>query len=137
MLLTSRPQRPLPWGRLLATMGGLWIAPVGAGGVVFLMSMPLTLLADHQPYSGLAVGLGLVGLGLILSPAFAWIGWLLAVPLVVLAVLRGWFGWGSALLIGAAAGAVAGDLAGTDLALPFGILALLVLRAILGRLLPL
>jgi glucose-6-phosphate-specific signal transduction histidine kinase len=70
---------------------------------------------------------------LVLSPLFSWIGWLIALPPVWLALRFGWFGWLSAAAIGAAAGGVAGEIAGTALALPFGLVALVALRAVLGR----
>jgi glucose-6-phosphate-specific signal transduction histidine kinase len=74
---------------------------------------------------------------LLFSPVFSWIGWILALPAVTLALRFGWFGWLSAALIGAIAGAVAGEALQIEAAPAFGLVALLCLRALLGRRLPL
>jgi hypothetical protein len=78
-----------------------------------------------------------ISYALLFSPAFSWVGWILALPPVTLALWRGWFGWISAGLIGAGAGALAGALVDTELALPFGVVGLVALRAVLGRVLTL
>ncbi len=96
--------------------------------------------SDILPHQQVSAEFGLLiwfsATALTFSPLFSWIGWLIALPPVTLALRLGWLGWVEALLIGAAAGAIAGSLAEIEAALPFGVGALLVLRAVLGRLLP-
>ncbi len=132
-LLTSRPQRPLPLSQLVLAMAALWLAPVGIG----LLGLALTYGFGWLITSEAALGLWLSAYALLMSPLFSWIGWLIALPAVMLVLHRGWFGWASAALVGIAAGASAGALAETAIALPFGLVAILALRAVLGRLVPL
>ena len=71
---------------------------------------------------------------LIISPAFSWIGLLFLVPVVVLLVARGWFGWLSALLAGALTGSLATAIMGgpgSVVGLIFGAGAGIILRAAL------
>ena len=135
-LLTSRPQHPLSWRKLTATVGMLWLAPVTLGLVGLFIFATISKVSDDFESADALLALWFYSYALLLSPLFSWIGWLLALPPVALALKRGWFGWGAAMMIGAAAGALAGAVADTELALPFGILALLALRAALGRVMP-
>lgn len=109
-----------------------WIAPVGIGLIVLVSAMAIGRL-----WADWGLGLWLLANLLVFSPLYSWIGWLIALPLVMLALRWGWFGWGVAGLIGGGSGLLAGALAEAEVALPFGILALLALRAVLGRMLPL
>jgi len=136
-LLTSHPQRPLPWARLLGSVAALWVAPVALGLAGLMLFIAANRLLDGQGGADIVLGLWFFSYALVLSPVFSWVGWLIALPPVALAVHRGWFGWGAAALIGAAAGSIAGAAVETEIALPFGVLALLALRALLGRVLPL
>lgn len=131
-LLHSAPQRPLPWGALALWIGVLWMVPVVIGllGLGLFMVIPTT-------WAEAGLRLWFYANALLFSPLFSWIGWLIALPFVALALNRGWFGWAPAGLIGAAAGAMAGAVADSEIALPFGLVAVLALRAVLGRALPL
>jgi hypothetical protein len=124
----SLPQRPLPWRALLASAAALWLAPVLPG----LLGLGL-FLALGQALGEAALALWAASMALCLSPLFSWIGWLIALPAVALALRAGWFGWAGALAIGAGAGFLAGEAAQSDLGLPFGLVAILALRALLGR----
>lgn len=135
-LLTSHPQHPLAWGKVVSAAALLWLAPVALGLAGMLLSMAVNRLSDGQSGADALLWLGFLSYALLLSPAFSWIGWLLALPLVALALNRGWFGWGTAAAIGAVAGAIAGAAIDSEIALAFGIVALLALRALLGRMLP-
>jgi len=110
----------------------LWIAPVGLGLIGLALAVPAGRLWAES-----SLELWFIASALIFSPLYSWIGWLIALPSVMLALWQGWFGWATALLIGAGSGLVAGTLADTEISLPFGIVALLVLRAVLGRIMPL
>lgn len=131
-LLRSQPQVPLRWPPLLVSVAALWLAPIAVG----LLGLAM-YFAFGRIWADLGLGVWFVANALTLSPLFSWLGWLIALPMIWAALRHGWFGWASAALIGAAAGAAAGKLADTELALPFGILAILALRFVLGRLLPL
>lgn len=73
---------------------------------------------------------------LMMSPVLSWLGLLLAAPLVVVLLNRGWFGWIPALALGIACGAVTAYLMHHELAISFGAALLLILRAVIGRLCP-
>ena len=90
------------------------------------MSAKTVIPAEAQLYL-----YGLVYL-LIFSPVFSWVGWVIAAPVIWFLLRDGWFGWGSAALVGIVIGAVAGGLVGTSAALPFGLVAILALRLLLG-----
>lgn len=72
----------------------------------------------------------------LISPAISWLGLVLVAPFIAVLMDRGWFGWGTALMIGVAAGAAIGAWIGLTLAIPFGGLQFLALRAVLGRISP-
>lgn len=131
-LLRSAAQRPLPLGTLVLWTAVLWLAPLLVGLIGLGMFM-----AIGKTWADAGLGVWFVANALFFSPLFSWIGWLIALPMVALALQRGWFGWGPAAGIGAAAGAMAGAVADTEIALPFGLIAVLILRAVLGRALPL
>ena len=128
----THPQTPLPVASVLFSCFLLWIAPVGLGLTGLVLAVAVGRLWAEP-----ALVLWFVASGLIFSPLYSWIGWLVALPPVMLALLQGWFGWAVAIAIGAGSGLAAGALADTEAALPFGIAALLVLRAVLGWTLPL
>jgi hypothetical protein len=111
----------------------VWLLPMALGLAGLLLTFAVNRLAGAEA----ALVPWAISYALLFSPAFSWTGWLLALPPVALALWRGWFGWGSAGLIGAGAGALAGAMVDTELALPFAIVSLLALRALMGRLLPL
>ena len=120
----------MPLATILLSFLVLWIAPVGLGLIGLLLAVVVGRLWAEP-----ALGLWFIASGLIFSPLYSWIGWLVALTPVMLALQQGWFGWVVAIAIGAGSGLVAGALADTEVALPFGIAALLVLRAVLGRIL--
>ncbi len=127
-LIRSAPLSPVPWRVLLLWVGVLWLAPVLAGiAGLAMFALVGTTLGD------LGLGLWFFANALAFSPLFSWVGWLIALPPVWLALRFGGFGWLSAAAIGAAAGAVAAEVVQTALALHFGLGALVVLRAVLGR----
>jgi hypothetical protein len=130
--IRSKPQEPLPMKGILLAFFFVWIAPVGLGLAVLVLAMPIGRLS-----ADLGLGLWFLASLFVFSPLYSWIGWLIALPSVLLALRQGWFGWGVAFLIGGASGLIAGALAETEVALPFGMAALLTLRAVLGRILPL
>lgn len=131
-LLRSTPLHPVPLPPLLLAVAALWAAPVFVG--LFGLAMYMVI---GRTWADLGLGVWFTANALTFSPLFSWVGWILALPPVWAALRLGWFGWLPALGIGAAAGAIAGEMAQTEIALPFGIVALLMLRAVLGRVFPL
>lgn len=131
-LIRSQPQIPVPWARLGLSIAALWIAPVMVGAVGLLMFGVI-----GKTWADFGLGVWFLANALFWSPMFSWIGWLIAALPVALALGRGWFGWLPAAVIGAIAGSLAGAAVETEIALPFGLVAVLVLRAVLGRALPL
>jgi hypothetical protein len=111
----------------------VWLLPMALGLGGLLLTFSVNRLAGAEA----ALVPWAISYALLFSPAFSWLGWLLALPPAALALWRGWFGWISAGLIGAGAGALAGALVDTELALPFGVVGLVALRAVLGRVLTL
>lgn len=127
----SRHLRSAPRGlglvgrvRLVLTASILWLAPGAVGAAI------LALVDANAGETGYR--LWQIGSALGVSPLFAWAGWLVALPLVALALNAGWFGWLPAALIGAFSGWLIGLSAGADHAGAFGMVAILALRAILG-----
>lgn len=133
-LFTSHPQQPLPWGKIVQAIGLLWLAPVVVGLIGLALFMVIIRLGTGAGDS--AMVLWTVSYALMFSPLFSWIGWALALLPVMVAVSRGWFGWGSAALIGLAAGLVAGAVVDSEIASAFGFIALVALRGLMGRMLP-
>lgn len=127
-LLTSPPLDPVPWRGIVLGIAGLWLGPVAFGA---LGLMGFALLGENSGDPGLA--LWFFSYSLLLSPFFSWVGWIIALPAIWLALRRGWFGWLPAFGIGAAAGALAQGLVQSAFALPFGAIAVVLLRAVLGR----
>ncbi|NUB44071.1 hypothetical protein GEU84_006740 [Fertoebacter nigrum] len=117
------------WPPLLAATGILWLAPapLGAAGLA---------LARLLPDGGGTFVLLVVGTALALSPAFSWIGWLIALPVVAALLHRGWFGWLPAAATGATAGMIAAKVVGSDVAAGFGLVMLILLRGVLGLVRP-
>ncbi|MGO4909067.1 hypothetical protein ACEN2J_12150 [Pseudorhodobacter sp. W20_MBD10_FR17] len=128
-LLRSSPQRPVPKSVVLGSMAVLWGAPCVMGWMLAAVLMASKSVVPAEVQLTL---FGMVYL-LVFSPLFSWVGWLLALPLIWFLLRDGWFGWASAVLVGLVVGAVAGGLVDTPAALPFGVVALLALRALLGR----
>lgn len=130
-LIRSTPLQPVPLRPLILAVLGLWIAPVLIG----LIGLSMFMLVG-KTWAELGLGVWFVANALTFSPLYSWIGWLIALPMVWVALRWGWFGWLSAAAIGLAAGGMADAFVHTALALPFGVVALVLLRALLGRGLP-
>jgi hypothetical protein len=128
-LLRSAPQRPVPKSVLFGSMAVLWGAPCVMGWMLAAVLMASKSVVPAEVQLTL---FGMVYL-LVFSPLFSWVGWLLALPLIWFLLRDGWFGWVCAALIGLVVGTVAGGLVDSSAALPFGVVALLGLRALLGR----
>jgi hypothetical protein len=115
----SRPGLPgaADWALALAVAAA---APVALGlGVLALAT--LVGLLPVRPVPETMLALHVAGAALMLSPAFAWAGFLVLVPLAALLALAGWFGLVPALAGGALAGALAAKASGgTSAALAAG-----------------
>ncbi|WP_435258423.1 hypothetical protein ACSBLW_01160 [Thioclava sp. FR2] len=83
-----------------------------------------------------ALSLWIGGTVLLLSPFLAVSGMILAVPVASYLIRLGWFGWIPAGLVGLAIGTLLPGMLEYNLAAPFGLASLLILRAVLGRLRP-
>jgi hypothetical protein len=100
------------------------------GGLILMVLVPLTktlLPTDLQLMTVVAAT------ALMFSPLYSWIGWLLALPPTWALLRLGWFGWLAAAGTGLITGAVAGSIADSAVATPFGLIALLLLRLLLVR----
>jgi hypothetical protein len=117
------------WPGLLGVVAALWLAPapLGAAGLALARLLP-----DGEG----ALLLLVAGTALALSPAFSWIGWLIALPVVAALLHRGWFGWLPAAATGATAGMIAAKVVGSEVAAPFGLVMLVLLRGVLGNVRP-
>lgn len=131
----SRHLRSAPGGlvivgslRLVGTAVVLWILP-GVIGAILLALIDTGAGGTAFRAWAFASALGL-------SPMFSWAGWLVALPLVALALHWGWFGWLPAALVGAFSGWLVGFVAGTELAGAFGMVAVLAMRGLLGFTVP-
>ena len=86
--------------------------------------------------SEFALSLWIGGTVLLLSPFLAVSGMILAVPIVSYLIRLGWFGWIPTGLVGLAIGALLSLMMEYEMAAPFGMASLVILRAVIGRLRP-
>ncbi|MFN7224084.1 MAG: hypothetical protein ACK4MS_08695 [Paracoccaceae bacterium] len=131
-LLRSAPHLDTPWRDLLTAAIVALLLPSAVGGLLIGV---FHLFGERMPPT---VGLFLFGpaMALMLSPLLSFAGMMLAVPLSSILIRAGWFGWLPAAANGFGVGSVMGALFGMNIAAPFGLCALLILRATLGRLRP-
>lgn len=119
---------PAPRDWLLASLVG-WFWSVPFGLALWLVAVVLGNLLPEMALLPMAGALFLL-----FAPAFSWVGLLIALPMAVGAARRGWFGPGSAVVIGAVAGGLAAwALGGTNALVTavFGAVTLLIIRATL------
>lgn len=132
-LLRSAPQPRPPWRDLLAAALATWILPalLGAAGLAVMQ------IAGRVLDGGAALAFHAIALLLAFSPLLSFSGLLIAVPLASVLLRHGWFGWLPAGALGLGIGAVLAKAFDLAIAAPFGLIALLLFRAVLGRLRPL
>ncbi len=131
-LLRSAPYPDTPWRDLLAAAVAALLLPSALG--LLLLGL-FHLFGQQMPHRA---GLFLFGpaMALTLSPLLSFAGMMLAVPLSSILIRAGWFGWLPAAVTGLGVGAVMGALFDLEIAAPFGLCAVLILRTVLGRLRP-
>jgi hypothetical protein len=134
MLLASTPGgyamlrfRGLAFGLLWA-----WLLPSVAAGAALILQN----LFQTQTMGDGALMLWTLSYLVLISPALSWLSLVLAAPLVVALMERGWFGWIPAVALGIVVGGLLAYLTGVDLAVSFGAAQLLILRGALGRACP-
>lgn len=132
MLIASARMRRTPWRSLLIAAAATLALPSALGAVM----MALVRLTHPGVIEGTAAALWQGGAVLLLSPMLAGAGMIMVLPLSSYLLRLGWFGWVPAGLLGLGIGAAVGALTGHAMAAPFGLLSLLILRAVLGRLCP-
>ncbi|MEF3047305.1 hypothetical protein [Pseudotabrizicola sp. L79] len=131
-LIHSVPQQKTPWRDLLTAAFAALVLPALLGAV--MLGVFYLIGAKLPGDSGLLLWAG--GMMLLLSPMLAAAGMVLAVPVASLLLRLGWFGWAPAAVTGLSIGAVMAGMLSYELAAPFGMGSLLILRAVLGRLRP-
>lgn len=123
-LIASPPGVSARLAPLVSTAVLLWAAPVAIGGVLYALAV---LIGPGEGTFGLLA----ISVALFFSPLLSWIGWIVALPAVWVLLSRGLFGWLPAAATGLAAGAIAGAITDSEIAIPFGLVAILALRAAL------
>lgn len=113
-------------------MAIVWLLPA----VLAALALGVQMLVGSQSFGGGYLMLWATSVLVLISPAFSWFGLVLVSPLVAILLDRGWFGWLPALALGVAAGGAVGWLLNSALAVSFGAILLMGLRAALGRLYP-
>lgn len=133
-LLYSRPDGYdlLRFRGLLAGLVLVWLLP----SAVALMALAVQYLANTTASGELGLMVWATSILLLASPLLSWLGLVLAAPFVAMLMDRGWFGWIPATLLGLLCGGVVAYLMENTLALSFGAMLLVALRAVLGRLYP-
>lgn len=131
MTLIRSPQHErTPWrDLLLSALVALAVPSVLGGGMLGVFYLVGAFLPGT-----FALWLWAGGMMLLLSPMLAIAGMILAVPVSSLLIRLGWFGWLPAGATGLGIGAVMASMMDYELAAPFGLFSLLILRATLGRL---
>lgn len=131
-LVLSRRHDKTPWSDLtVATLAAL-VIPAILGAVL----LGCFYLGKAALSAELALSLWLAGMTLLLSPMLAVAGMILAVPVASYLIRLGWFGWVSAGATGLAVGGLMSVLMDYAIAAPFGMISIVILRAVLGRLRP-
>lgn len=113
------------WGPLVILAAVLWIAPGLVGGL--LLALSRLVIAGVGPLGDLWA----IAAILTLSPMFSWMGWVLALPAAWWLSRKGWFGWLPAAATGYVSGLLAGQVMGGEVAPWFGLVSLILLRALL------
>ncbi len=133
-LWRSRPGLPRP-GDWLPALAAAAAVPVALGLATLALATGLGLL-PVRPAPETLIALHLAGAALVLSPAFAWVGFAAFLPLAAALARAGWLGTVPALAAGALAGALAAKLlGGTSAAVTagYGAAAAGIFRAVLRR----
>lgn len=131
-LFLSLPHEKTPVKDLLYATVAALVIPAALGAAM----LALFNIGGRVFSNEFALSLWIGGMTLLLSPFLAIAGMILAFPVASYLIRLGWFGWASAAVTGLAIGGVLSGLMEVDLAAPFGMASLLILRAVLGRLRP-
>lgn len=113
---------------LLKVLLYVWLLPAVMAAVALGLQKLLNTPAMGD--RGLMVWAG--SILVLLSPALSWLGLVLAAPIAVMAMDRGWFGWIPAALIGMISGGVVAYLMREPLAIFYGAVMVVALRFGLG-----
>lgn len=122
----------LGFRRLSVALLVVWLLP----SVVAALALGAQKLLGMPQWGGRYLLLWASTFLMLLSPVLSWLGLILAAPIVAVLMDRGWFGWIPALLLGVAAGTVIALLMGHGMAISFGAMLLVMLRAMIGWLEP-
>ncbi|MDO9526403.1 MAG: hypothetical protein Q7J57_12855 [Gemmobacter sp.] len=126
----SGGHRLVGWSDLAIAALTAWVAPMVPG-------LALMALAPILPNEA-ALFASALGLALAFSPIASWVGLIIGVPLSVLCLAKGRFGWAVAPLVGLVSGAFAAQVVGVGdgIAGPLGAVAAVVFRAVLAGMKP-
>ena len=135
-----RGDRAMTWRDWFKAYALIWLLPVPAGiifsAVAVLLRLPFELLEAEIPAeSAISVIFGL-GVFLILTPIFSWIGLFLSLPIVWLVLRLGLGGWVTFALGGVLAAAMSSVALGgmaVEIPIVFGVLSALTFRWMLLR----
>ena len=131
----------IPWRDWLAVTLLAWLAPPILGVALLLTHLVLIaaagLFGATLPES--VAGFFAFSLIAVFAPILSWIGFLVALPIILLVLRQGWGGWGSFVLGGLTVGALIAFLIGGGselVVVPIGVLSALTWRWAMGRLRP-
>lgn len=98
MLWRSNPQPDAGWWpAVIAVLAGIFLPALAGAAVLYFGDAPLSGAPKDGTARTVASHAMLVAAALTAAPLIAWLAAPLAVPLLRLAVQRGWAGWGSAV----------------------------------------
>lgn len=132
-LIRSPHPDATPWKPLLLASAGALAVPALLGAVAY----GLGYLAGGPGQATQGGALISAAILLMISPVLGLAGMILALPLSSALIRAGLFGWLPAAATGLAVGGLVAVMIGYPVALPFGLLVMLILRALLARLWPL
>lgn len=89
-----------------------WLAPVAVGALVIGLHLLVSTAAAEASMPLVRMSSYFLATGLIISPAFTWIGLVMALPLLLGLQASGFFGLLPSIIVGAATGTVAAWLMG-------------------------
>jgi hypothetical protein len=130
-LLLSTPDgfRLLGWRKLAVALLTTWLLP----SLVAALALGLQWLMGSQSWGDGFLMFWALSVLVLFSPVLSWFALLVAIPLVMVMMNRGWFGWIPALMLGMIFGAALAFFVGNEAMVTFGAAQMAILRGLLAR----
>ncbi len=133
-ILLSSPNgfRILGWRKFGLALLTTWLLPA----VIAAVALALQWILGTQGWGDGFLMLWALSVLMLFSPALSWLALLVATPLVLVLMNRGWFGWVPAVVLGMGFGGALGFIVGNEAMITFGAAQMAILRGLLARACP-